>query len=287
VSLASSAALALLLSPIADPELVAVLPIEGVEMSEARSVLVLQTVQTALESDRLMLIREEHVLSAAHARSATCPAEPSCRSELAQDLRARFLVRVVVDEPKESDFDVRIEVYDPGADKLVASFDETCTICSEADLKRIVQERSLDARLALERHLSPPADDVEPIAKGPIEQPIAPVAPPVEIRVTRPSPLTLAGWGLVGAGAAATVGGIVLLALQGSRAGCPEDPRGGDCLPLVYRTVIPGSITLAGGVVLAATGIGLVFAGRKRDRGRAATARLVPTSTGALVVGRF
>jgi hypothetical protein len=287
VSLPPIALLALALAPgaLADPELVAVLPIEGAEMTAARGALVRQTVETALESDRLMLIREEHVASAVADREPSCVSEATCRKELATDLRARFLVRVVVDEPKASDFDVRMEVYEPTSNKTVASFDEACTICSEADLKRIVQEHALDARLALERHLAPPAIEEEEPVVAPVEP--MPATPQVEIRVAKPSPLTLAGWGLVGAGTAATVGGIVLLGLQGSRAGCPEDPRGGECLPLVYRTVIPGSVTLAAGVVLAATGVGLVFVGRKQAEKRAATASLAPTGNGLLVTGRF
>ena len=283
MSFVSTAVLALAFAP-ADPELVAVLPVEGVEMSEARSSLVRQTVVTALESEKLVLIREEHVASAVQERSAGCSGDAACRTELARELRARFVVRVVVDEPKESDFDVRIEAFDPIASKVIATFEEPCTICSEADLKRIVQERSIDARLALERHLAPLAEEPKVVQVQPLEPaPIEP--PPVEIRMAKPSPLSLAGWGLVGAGAAATVGGVVLLALQGSNAGCPADPRGGDCLPLVYRTVVPGSATLAAGVVLAATGVGLVFAGRKRER--ATTARLLPTTNGLLVTGRF
>jgi hypothetical protein len=289
VSFASIALLGLALAPadLSDPELVAVLPVEGAEMTEARSDLVRQTVRTALESENLMLIRDEHVGSAMAARASDCAAQASCRSELAEELRTRFLVRVIVDEPKASDFDVRVEVYEPASSTTISSFAETCTICSEADLKRIVQESSLDARLSLERHLVPAAEDPKPTLVAPVEPLLTPPSPQVEVRMAKTSPLTLAGWGLVGAGAAATVGGIVLLGLQGSNAGCPDDPRGGECLPLVYRTVIPGSVTLVSGVVLAATGVGLVFVGRKQAEKRAATARLVPTGNGLLVTGRF
>lgn len=288
MSFASIVVLALALAPaeLPDPEFVAVLPIEGAGMSEARSDMVLQTVRAQLESDKLMLLRSEHVDEAVRGRGPACTAETTCRSTLADDLRARFLIRVVVDEPKASDFEVRVEVHEPAKDTVVATFEEACTICSEADLKRIVQERSLDARLALERHLAPPPEEERPSEVAPVEAVIA-QPQPVEVRTAKPSPMTLAGWSLVGAGVAATVGGVVLLSLQGRDAGCPEDPRGGACLPLVYDTVLPGSLTLAAGVVMAATGVGLVFASRKRDAKRAATARLTPTPGGLLVTGRF
>lgn len=87
-------------------------------------------------------------------------------------------------------------------------------------------------------------------------------------------------------GSPRTLGGVVLLAMHGSEAGCPADPRGGPCIPLVYRTVVPGAVTLGVGVAVLGTGIGLVVAGRKRDA-RRATASVAPTWGGVRVSGRF
>jgi hypothetical protein len=214
-----------------------------------------------------------------------CGAPETCQRAIAETVHAEFLVRVSASEPKESDFDVALTVLDPRSNTVVATFDETCRICSEADLKRLVQERSIDAKTALERHLTPKV--VEPVEKPVAAETVDPTR--VEIRLAERSKLGPTGWGLLGAGAAATVGGVALMVMHGGPAGCPDDPRANSCLPLVYRTFLPGVITASVGLVLVGTGVGLVVAGKRKDQKSAspATARFQITPTGAMVSGRF
>ena len=121
---------------------------------------------------------------------------------------------------------------------------------------------------------------------APAPTPVVPAPSSGSTEVVRASPLGAAGWGLVGGGVASTIGGVVMLALQGSGAGCPEDPRGGPCIPLVYRTVVPGAVTTGVGVALIGAGVGLVIAGKRRDA-RRASARVTPGAAGVTITGRF
>jgi hypothetical protein len=190
-----------------------------------------------------------------------------------------------VTEPKSSDYAIKVEVYEVGKAEVVATFEDACTICSEADLGRIVRERALDAREALMRAVDPPAV-VEPVPTD-VPPPVVTAPTKTETKVVKASKLTLAGWGLVGAGAAGTIGGVVLLALQGSEAGCPADPRGGQCIPLVYRTIVPGAALATVGVAMLGTGIALVVVGKRKDDRAAKNVAIVPTGTGLTVRGRF
>ncbi|HWB79854.1 MAG TPA: hypothetical protein VG755_33045 [Nannocystaceae bacterium] len=260
---------------------VVVVPPAASQLPADRRALVLDTVEGALATAGIVVVERAQVTTALQRGGADCASDVACRDRVATELGARFVVTMTVAEPKDSDYAIHLEVQEVGASDTLATFDEMCTICSEADLGRVLRERTLDARAAIQRKLAPDDDEREVVPPPVVERP---VATPVRVDVVRPSKLTLAGWGLVGAGAAGTIGGVVLLALQGSRAGCPADPRGGPCIPLVYRTVAPGVATLVTGLALAGTGIGLVIAGKRRDAKRRA-AHVTPTVGG--VVARF
>lgn len=271
------------------PIVVVVLPTEAAGLPADRRALVLDTIESRLSSDqggegRVVVAERQAVTQAMAGMPADCGAVATCRDGVAERTGARFIVRASVTEPKPSDYAIRVEVYEVGKADAVASFDDACTICSEADLGRIVRERALDAREALLRTLEPPQGGVVPEPKVVVEPKSA--QQPVRTEVVRASKLTLAGWGLTGAGIAGTVGGVVLLALQGSKAGCPEDPRGGQCIPLVYRTVVPGAVALSLGVAMLGTGVALVVVGKRRDDKRASVA-IVPSGRGIAVAGRF
>jgi hypothetical protein len=267
-----------------EPAFVAVLPVQSASgLTEDRSAMVLDTARGELPNEALIVIPQDHVASGLAAIAGSCGTPAECQKTLAARLDAKFLFQVQVEEPNPQDFDVTVRVLDPFAQTEIASFDESCTICSEADLKRIVQERTLDAQAALLRHLNPDEDeDSQPeIVQAPVET-------KVEVRVKESSPLIPAGWGLVGGGAVAAVGGAVLLGLTGSDAGCPADPRGGSCIPLVYETLVPGVITAGVGVALVATGAALIVVGKKKNSaGETNTARVGFGPGSVVVQGRF
>jgi hypothetical protein len=97
------------------------------------------------------------------------------------------------------------------------------------------------------------------------------------------SPLVPAGWALGGAGAAATIGGVVLLALHRRSAGCLDNPRGGDCVPLRYTTAIPGAAVLGVGVAAVVGGVVMVVLGRRAEREQAAAVAVRPYGAGLRV----
>ena len=267
-----------------DPVFVAVLPVQSSQgMAEARTALVLETVRAQLPAEQIIVVPQDHVGTALAELGTSCGGPAECQKALSQRLEAQFLMKVVVNEPSAQDFEVTITIIDPVSATEVVSLDELCTICSEADLKRIVQERTLDARGALQRYLEPEDEEAAPVAEV--------AAPPpetrVEVRVEKGSPLVPTGWGLIGGGAAATIGGVVLLSLAGQDAGCPDDPRGGPCIPLVYETVLPGAIVGGVGLALVGTGVGLVVAGKKRNKSGEDTARVGFGPGTVTVSGRF
>jgi hypothetical protein len=266
------------------PIVVAVLPADAAGLPTDRRALVLETIESRIPEGRVEIAPRSAVTQAMAGKPADCGANATCRDDVAAKVGARFVVRASVTEPKPSDYAIRVEVYEVGKTEVVASFDDACTICSEADLGRIVRERALDAREALLRAVDPPAETLAPPVDVP--PPVVAPTPKGETTVVRASKLTLAGWGLIGGGIAGTVGGVVLLAMQGSKAGCPADPQGGQCIPLVYRTVIPGAVALGVGVALVGTGVGLVVVGKRRDDKRASVA-IVPSGRGLALRGRF
>lgn len=269
--------------PDASPVVVVVLPPDAAGLPADRRALVLDTVEARLPDARVQVVPRSSVTAAMTGRAPDCAANTTCRGEVAAASGARFVVHAAVTEPTPSDYAVRVQLFEVGTAAAIASFDDACTICSEADLERIVRERTLDVREALLRHLAPPDVADAPALPPP---PVVPAPSSGSTEVVRASPLGAAGWGLVGGGVASTIGGVVMLALQGSGAGCPEDPRGGPCIPLVYRTVVPGAVTTGVGVALIGAGVGLVIAGKRRDA-RRASARVTPGAAGVTITGRF
>lgn len=270
-------------APDEPPAVVAVLPPDAAGLPADRRALVLDTVETRLPDDRVQVVPRASVTAAMAGRATGCAASTTCRAEVAAASGARFVVHATVTEPTSSDYAVRVQLFEVGTADAIATFDDACTICSEADLERIVRERTLDVREALLRHLAPP-EAVE--APATVPPPVASPPPSTRTEIVRASPLGAAGWALVGGGIASTIGGVVMLALQGSGAGCPQDPRGGPCIPLVYRTVVPGAVTTGVGVALVGAGVGLVIAGKRRDA-RRASARVTPAAAGVTITGRF
>jgi hypothetical protein len=266
---------------------VAVLPVRsGSGISEDRADLVLSTVRSQLPAQEIIVAPQDRVRDVVTKLGTGCGTPAECQKQIGKQLDVQYLFSVTVDEPSKQDFSVKVVLTAAADGEEIAAFEELCTICSEADLKRVVQERTLDARLALQRILNPQDFD-----DGDVPVPVVvekPAENRTEVRLKERSKLVPIGWGLLGAGAAATVGGVVLMSLQGSGAGCPDDPRGGRCIPLVYDTLIPGAIVGGVGVALLGTGIGLVVAGKKRDRGtREQTARVGFGAGSVTLSGRF
>lgn len=267
---------------------VAVLPVQSeTELSEDRAAMVLSTARSQLPAQTIVVLPEDQVANAWAKLSSSCGDATECRRKLGDELDAQYVFAITVDEPAKQDFRVRSTLIAVADETRIAGYDQMCSICSETDLKRLVQEQTLDARLALQRRLNPedfgetPAPETLVIEK--------PGETRVEFRWGQRSRLVPAGWGLVGAGAAATVGGAVLLGIAGADAGCPLDPRAGRCVPLVYDTLVPGAIVGAAGVALAATGVGLIVAGRNKDREekRRITASLTAGPGSVTLRGRF
>jgi hypothetical protein len=266
----------------AEPAAVVVLPPEAPALTPDRRALVHDTLWSSLPGDEFSLIERERVTAAVRSRGDGCGSDAACREAVAQELDARFVITTTVSEPTASDYALVLSVHDLERARVTATFEETCTICSEADLRRLVQERTLDAKLAIERALVP--EDAPPQPR-----PATVAAPRVSTPApapTRPAVLPAVGWALTGAGIAGTLGGVAMLAMIGRDAGCPADPRGGPCIPLVYHTASPGAVTAAVGVAMLGTGVGLIVAGRKRSRARAEL-RAAASARGVVLSGRF
>jgi len=186
--------------------------------------------------------------------------DDACRGAAARAAGADFVVQgqVVGDE---DEFTVTVTLY--GADgAALAPFEGECSICGLVEVRDMARLATLDARTEVLRRRT--AAEPEPVVTGAI----APVVRPMIPR----SPLVPAGWGLVGAGAAGTIGGVVLLALHHRDAGCLDNPRGGECVPVRYTTAIPGAVVLGVGVAAVVGGVVMVVLGRKAERRQAESA---------------
>jgi hypothetical protein len=181
--------------------------------------------------------------------------DAACRSAAARAAGANFVVQAQV-VGDEDEFTVTVTLHGPDGQAL-APFGSECSICGLVEVRDMTRLAALDTRtevLRRRRASTAPA----PVVQGPIE----PVPRPVIPR----SPLVPAGWGLVGSGAAATIGGVVLLALHHRSAGCLANPRGGECVPVRYTTAIPGAVVLGVGVVAAVSGVVMVVLGRRAEQ---------------------
>ncbi|MEX1368870.1 MAG: hypothetical protein AB1Z98_37425, partial [Nannocystaceae bacterium] len=192
---------------------------------------------------------------------ATCE-DPGCVSQAASTAGAGYVVgtEVIGDE---DEFTVTVTLYAGGTGEALAPFEDGCSICGFVEVRDMVRLRALDARAEVVRRRAVEAAAV-------VVESVEPVAGPAES--TRPrSKLGPSGWALIGAGSAATLGGVVLLALHQRSAGCLDNPRGGECVPVRFTTAAPGGAVLGGGVLTAAAGVLMVVLGRRADaRGRQA-----------------
>lgn len=189
----------------------------------------------------------------ADASPAQC--DDACRSAAARAAGADFVAQAQV-VGDEDEFTVTVTLY--GADgRALAPFVDECSICGLVEVRDMARLATLDARTEVMRRRRDDATPA-PVVSAPIET----VARPVIAR----SPLVPAGWGLVGAGSAATIGGVVLLALHQRSAGCLDNPRGGECVPVRYTTAIPGAVVLGVGVAAVVGGVVMVVLGRKAER---------------------
>lgn len=188
---------------------------------------------------------------------ATCE-EPGCVSQAARAAGAGYVVgtKVIGDE---DEFTVTVTLYAGATGEALAPFEDGCSICGFVEVRDMVRLQALDARAEVVRRRA-----VEAAAGAVVVEPVEPVAVPVES--TRPrAKLGPAGWALVGAGSAATLGGVVLLALHQRSAGCLDNPRGGECVPVRFTTAAPGGAVLGVGVLTAAAGVLMVVLGRRAD----------------------
>jgi hypothetical protein len=181
--------------------------------------------------------------------------DDACRGTAAQAAGADFVVQAQV-VGDEDEFTVTVTLY--GADgRALAPFDDECSICGLVEVRDMARLVTLDVRTEVlrRRRIDTEREPVVPV-------PIVPVSKPVIPR----SPLVPAGWGLLGAGSAATIGGVVLLALHHRNAGCLDNPRGGECVPVRYTTAIPGAAVVGAGVAAVVGGVVMVVLGRRAER---------------------
>ncbi|MEM6995075.1 MAG: hypothetical protein AAF721_31465 [Myxococcota bacterium] len=189
-----------------------------------------------------------------------------CRREFARSASATFLLRAEV-VSDEDEFSVTLTLFDGSTGEPVATFADECSVCGFVEVQRMVRLRGLDARVEIGKRQTAPTPEPGP-------EP----APPAPVTLPAPRPwMPATGWALIGSGAAATIGGVILASLHHQSAGCRPNPRGGECIPLRYTTAVPGVALLGAGVATAAVGTILVVLARraaKKRRGR--TSRRAP-----------
>lgn len=184
--------------------------------------------------------------------------DTQCRVRLAGAIGADYLVAGRI-EGNEDEFSVKIVLVDGATGEEVAPFVEECTICGFVEVRDMVRMRALDARAEVIRR-------AEIAVARPEVDPATTKDDPVDDRPAPRSKLIPTGWALIGAGAAAVVGGVVLLALHRRDAGCLDNPRGGDCVPLRYTTAAPGGGVLGAGVLAAGGGVVMLVLGRRAEQ---------------------
>lgn len=199
---------------------------------------------------------------------ATCTEEP-CQRRLAQSLDVDFVVAPYL-ELGEGEFSVTLALVPRNPARPLVRFRRDCMICSSAELVGTVGAAATDAMVEVLRRRA--------LVLAPT--PVPPRAPPSAPRVSepssaphapaRPSRLTMAGLAVGGAGVATTLGGIVLLALDGHNAGCRDASQipelGSDyagCLTLTHSTARSGGALLGAGLVLASAGVTMFVMGRR------------------------
>lgn len=205
---------------------------------------------------------------------AVADCDAGCRVAAAARAGADYLVQAAV-VGEEDEFTVTITLYAGGTGEELESFANECSICGFVEVRDMARLATLDARAEVIRRRR--ASEPRPAVVQPDVQPVAPQLVPR-------SRLVPAGWGLVGAGSAATVGGVVLLALHQRSAGCQPNPRGGDCVPLRYTTAAAGAGVLGAGVAAIVGGVVMVVLGRRAEKRQTTAAISVrPYGTGLRV----
>jgi hypothetical protein len=190
----------------------------------------------------------------ADASSVEC--DEACRKAAAGAVGADFVVQVQV-VGEEDEFTVTVTLYAGDTGQELVPFTDECSICGFVEVRDMVRLTALDARAEVIRRR-------RASVQAPVVQ--APVVQPAERTLAPRSRLVPAGWGLVGAGSAATIGGVVMLALHHQSAGCQENPRGGECVPLRYTTAPVGGAVLGAGVAAIVGGVVMVVLGRRAER---------------------
>lgn len=184
--------------------------------------------------------------------------DDACRRAAAERAGADFLVQARV-EGGDDEYAVTVTLFAGDTGRALAPFGDECSICGFVEVRDMARLRALDARAEVLRRrreatiASEPAGEVE-------------AAPVVDRQLAPRSKLVPAGFGLLGAGSAATVGGVVLLVLHQRSAGCLENPRGGDCVPLRYTTAPAGAALLGTGAAVLVGGVIMVVLGRRADK---------------------
>jgi len=180
-----------------------------------------------------------------------------CRREAAAGAEATWVVGTEV-VGNEDEFTVVVTVFDGASGERLAPFENACSICGLVEVRDMVRLEAIDARAEIVRRESLRVPTMRPeVQPGPITS----TAPPPPR-----SKLVPAGWALVGAGAAATVGGAVLLGLHHRSGGCLDNPRGGECVPVRFTTAPAGGAVLGAGVLVLTGGIVMVVLGRRAER---------------------
>lgn len=174
--------------------------------------------------------------------------DDDCTQALSETLDADFVVRTRI-EMGDRELSAALSVVGGEPERSLGPFEQQCPICGRNDLEPTVRVAATDALVAILR------TRVE-----------TPERPPPRRTVSAPF---VAGLVSVGAGSAATVGGITLLSLHHRNAGCEEHPRFSECLPLRYDTAAAGGTLLGIGLAAVAVGVTLLVVDRRSKRKRA------------------
>ncbi len=185
--------------------------------------------------------------------------DDACRQKAAQSAGARWLVGTTV-VADEDEFTVTVTVFSGSSGESKVPFENACSICGLVEVRDMTRLEAIDARAEILREESAMAA-VTPVAPEPTTT-VAPPPPPIK--------MIPAGWALIGAGAASTIGGVVLLALHKQSAGCLDNPRGGECVPLRFTTAPAGAGVLGAGVLALTSGVVMVVLGRRKRAQRLA-----------------
>jgi len=218
--------------------------------------------------------------------------DTACRQDAAKARDADYLVQSEI-SGDEDEFNVTVTLFDGATGEVILPFTDACSICGFVEVRDMVRLRTLDARAEIvrRRRAAVAAAAMPPAPECPVPEPVVEV---VEVPKSCPavapapprSPWISVGWGLVGAGVATAAGGAVIIGLDEREAGCQDDPRGGECIPLRYTTIVPGAATIGVGVATALGGVLAVVLGRRAQR-RKAEASVAIGPKGASVSFRF